>query len=157
MKKTRMICLTAVFFSVVLVSQAFAFSWFKGNRKDLKPVDGELSVALKEINDGKAHYFHVKADDGTTVRFFALKSRDGVFRAAVDACDVCYRSGKGYEQKGDFMVCMNCGQQFASSKINVLKGGCNPAPLTRRIQGDHLVISMEEINRNSWYCQYKKL
>ena len=79
------------------------------------------------------------------VSFFTLKSRDGVIRAAIDACDVCFRTGKGYVQDGRFMVCENCGQKFISSRINIVKGGCNPAPLKREVIGEYLVIKMEDI------------
>jgi len=118
--------------------------------------NGQLEIPVAGINDGKAHHFQVKAADGTMVTFFVLKSADGVIRAAIDACDVCYRSGLGYYQDGDFMVCKNCGQRFASNKINVIKGGCNPAPLNRTVVGDKLVINMKDISTNSWYMKYRK-
>lgn len=121
----------------------------------LKPVDGEVRVPLADIDDGKAHHYQVKANDGTMVTFFIIRSKDGVYRAAVDACDVCYKEGKGYYQEGDFMVCENCGQKFASTRINEVKGGCNPAPLERKISGDHLVISLQDINANAWYMKYR--
>ena len=122
----------------------------------LTPTNGQLEIPVAGINDGKAHHFQVKADDGTMVTFFVLKSADGVIRAAIDACDVCYRSGLGYYQEGDNMVCKNCGQKFASNKINVIKGGCNPAPLNRSIVGDNLVINMKDIGMNSWYMKYRQ-
>jgi len=121
----------------------------------LKPVAGEISIPLAEIADGKAHHYQVKADDTTLVTFFVIKSKDGVVRAAVDACDVCYKEGKGYHQEGDFMVCENCGMKFASTRINEVKGGCNPAPLERTIKGDQLVISLQDINANAWYMKYR--
>ncbi|MBU0730567.1 MAG: DUF2318 domain-containing protein [Proteobacteria bacterium] len=121
----------------------------------LTPEKGFVEIPLTKINDGKAHYFKVRADGGIMVTFFVLKTADGVFRAAIDSCDVCYESGKGYVQEGDYMVCVNCGQKFASDKINVIKGGCNPAPLAREIVGDNLLISMQTINSNSWYCRFK--
>jgi len=121
----------------------------------LKPVNGVITIPTKTISDGKAHYFEVKSDNGIDVQFFTLKSKDGVIRAAIDACDVCYKSGKGYIQEGDFMVCTNCGRRFASDEINEVKGGCNPAPLNRKIEGENLMISMADINQNSWYCEYK--
>ncbi len=80
-----------------------------------------------------------------------MKSSDGVMRAAFDACDVCFREKKGYRQEGDVMVCNNCGQRFPSTKINVLKGGCNPAPLGRTVQGDSLVINASDIEQGGWY------
>lgn len=121
----------------------------------LIPLNGEIRVPLSKIDDGQAHHYQVKADDGTMVTFFLVKSKDGVFRAAIDACDVCYKEGKGYHQEGDFMVCENCGQKFASSRINEVKGGCNPAPLERTISGDQMVISLKDINANAWYMKYR--
>ncbi len=120
------------------------------------PTNGKIEIPVADINDGKAHHFQVKSDDGTMVTFFVLKSADGVLRAAIDACDVCYRSGLGYYQEGDNMVCKNCGQKFASNKINEIKGGCNPAPLDRTVTGDMLVIQMKDINMNSWYMKYRQ-
>ena len=122
----------------------------------ITPTNGKIEIPVADINDGKAHHFQVKSDDGTMVTFFVLKSADGVLRAAIDACDVCYRSGLGYYQEGDNMVCKNCGQKFASNKINVIKGGCNPAPLNRTVSGDTLVIQMKDINMNSWYMKYRQ-
>jgi uncharacterized membrane protein len=122
----------------------------------IAPTNGKLEIPIAGLSDGKAHHFQVKSDDGTMVTFFVLKSADGVLRAAIDACDVCYRSGLGYYQEGDNMICKNCGQKFASNKINEIKGGCNPAPLNRSLDGDKLVIQMKDINMNSWYMKYRK-
>jgi uncharacterized membrane protein len=126
-----------------------------GNSGILKPVSGGLKIPINSVNDGRAHHYQVKADDGTMVTFFVIKSSDGVIRAAIDACDVCYKAGKGYYQDGDFMVCENCGQRFASNRINVVKGGCNPAPLKRVVKGDQLYVSMNDINANRWYMRYR--
>jgi len=122
----------------------------------ITPTNGKIEIPVADISDGEAHHFQVKAEDGTVVTFFVLKSADGVLRAAIDACDVCYRSGLGYYQEGDNMVCKNCGQKFASNKINVIKGGCNPAPLSREVSGDKLVINMRDVNMNSWYMKYRQ-
>jgi uncharacterized membrane protein len=136
----------------------FACSSSEGNAVgsgELQPVGEQLQIPLAKVSDGKAHHYQVKADDGTLVTFFVLKSSDGVVRAAIDACDVCYKAGKGYYQEGNFMVCENCGQKFASSRINEVKGGCNPAPLNRVVKGDKLVIEMKDINANKSYMKYR--
>ncbi len=156
MKKKITITLAMIIMSIFLIPVAFSFSLSGSKFKDLTPKDGTLKIPTKDVSDGTAHYFKVKADDGMSVSFFVLMSTDGVIRAAIDSCDVCYRSGKGYIQEGDFMVCTNCGKRFASSRINDVKGGCNPAPLNRQIVDDNLLISMKDINSNSWYCKYKK-
>ncbi len=157
MKKTSILILVLLI-SLGMSNHVVAGKFNFWNKKPsmLEPVEGFLQIPLAGISDGEAHHFRVKAQDGTMVHFFTLRSRDGVIRAAMDACDVCYRSGKGYTQDGDYMVCNNCGQKFASNKINVIKGGCNPAPLHRKIEGDNLVIAMTDIEANSWYFQYRK-
>jgi uncharacterized membrane protein len=47
----------------------------------------------------------------------------------------------GYRQEGDQMVCNKCGQTFASNRINVATGGCNPIPLTREVAGGRVIVS----------------
>lgn len=161
MRKFFLIAFAAFMIPTLFISNGHSspfdkFKFWEDQVRLLTPANGRVQIPVADINDGKAHHFKVKADDGTMVTFFTLKSRDGVIRAAIDACDVCYRSGKGYLQDGDFMVCRNCGMKFASDKINVIKGGCNPAPLDREVEGENLVIAMTDINMNSWYCKYKK-
>ena len=154
MKKFLLIPVALLMLSLLFSTSGLAF-W--GNKtKTMTPTNGSISIPLSDINDGKAHHFKVQASDGTQVTFFTLKSRDNVIRAAIDACDVCYKAGKGYFQEGNFMVCENCGQKFASNRINVIKGGCNPAPLRRKVVKDQLVINMSDIDANSWYMKYRR-
>lgn len=113
-----------------------------------------VTYPLNGFDDGQArHYEHQFGD--ITVRYFILKSSDGVVRAAFDACDVCWPEGKGYQQEGDVMICRNCGRKFQSVKINEVKGGCNPAPLERNIQGDRLVIRTVDIEKGRSYFDFK--
>lgn len=116
----------------------------------VKSINGEVRLELSAINDGQAHYYSYSSDQGV-IPFFVIKSVDGVIRAAFDACDVCYREKKGYRQEGDMMVCNNCNMQFRSDLINQVKGGCNPAPLSRRIEGTQLVINDRDILKGGWY------
>ncbi len=141
---------------VVMLAASNAYAIFGGKFKTLKPKEGKLYISVDKVSDGKAHYFRAKAEDGTMVDFFVVQSGEGIIRAAIDSCDVCYRSGKGYVQEGNVMICTNCGRRFATDRINEVKGGCNPAPLKRVVQGKNLVISMDDINANAWYCEYKK-
>jgi uncharacterized membrane protein len=133
-----------------------AHAWFGGKFKKLTPEKNQIAIPLDKISDGQAHYFTTLSEKGVEVKFFVVKSDDGTIRAAIDACDVCYRAGKGYVQEGNVMVCTNCGMRFATDRINEVKGGCNPAPLNRTIAGGNLLISMADINANAWLCEFKK-
>ena len=114
-----------------------------------------VSFPVSLFEDGKARHFeHV--DGKLTIRYFILKSSDGIIRAAFDACDVCWPAGKGYYQDGDFMVCRNCGRQFASVLVNEVQGGCNPAPLSRSLQNDKLVIQIKDIQEGRQYFNLER-
>jgi len=113
-----------------------------------------VSFPVSQFEDGKARYFeHV--DGNSSIRYFILKSSDGVIRAAFDACDVCWPAGKGYSQEGDNMVCRNCGRRFASVLVNEVKGGCNPAPLNRTMENGKLVIQIKDILDGRQYFNFE--
>jgi uncharacterized membrane protein len=115
-----------------------------GTTAGVQPEARTVSYPVSLFADGKARHFEYKGKDAL-IRYFIIKSSDGVIRAAFDACDVCWRSNKGYFQAGDYMVCRNCGRRFKSVLVNEVKGGCNPAPLNRSVEGDKLVIKVEDI------------
>lgn len=108
-------------------------------------VESVINIPLTGLNDGKAKFFNFTAADNTKMRFFAIRSSDGVYRAALDACDVCYREKQGYVQDGDDMVCRKCGQRFHSALVNKVTGGCNPVAIDRKVVGDKLVIKTAEL------------
>ena len=116
----------------------------------LKVAGGEVSLPVSELG-GKARFYEYKTASGKTVRFFAMKSSDGVYRAALDACDVCFHAKKGYSQEGEDMVCNKCGMHFPSAKINEVKGGCNPVGLERKVNGDRLSLSARELEDGASY------
>lgn len=106
--------------------------------------NGAVRLPLSTFDDGQAH-FYTYIHEGRPIEFFVLKSKDGVVRAAFNACDVCFPAKKGYHQEGDEMVCDNCGSRFPSNLINEVRGGCNPSPLDRSVEGDTLVIQVGDI------------
>lgn len=115
-----------------------------GQHKQVKAENGEVRIPLGDVEDGNAHYYAYKGDD-KEIKFFLIKSKDGSVRAAFDACDVCFPAKKGYTQDGEYMTCINCGRKFHASQVNVVAGGCNPAPLNRETVGNELVIKVADI------------
>jgi len=110
----------------------------------------DIRIPLAELS-AKAKFFDFKTADNNAIRFFAVKSSDGVYRAALDACDTCYHAKKGYHQEGDDMICNNCGLKFPSAKINEVHGGCNPISLPRSVEGDTLVIKASDLESRKQY------
>jgi uncharacterized membrane protein len=54
------------------------------------------------------------------------------------------------------MVCSNCGQTFPSARIGEVKGGCNPHPLARKVEGQYLVIKKTDIAAGKDYFLRKR-
>ncbi|HEX2967182.1 MAG TPA: DUF2318 domain-containing protein [Syntrophorhabdaceae bacterium] len=137
---------------VLLTICVFAAILFISNWSHAAPAKTTASKSPQEIvypagqfDDGKARFYEFKTEDGVKIKYFVLKSSDGVVRAAFDACDVCWREGKGYTQKDDFMVCDNCGRRFKSTRVNEVSGGCNPAPLVRKTENGKVIIKVDDV------------
>jgi uncharacterized membrane protein len=111
-----------------------------------------MTIPLSEITR-EAKFYQAKVGN-IPVRFFVMKSSDGMIRSALDACDTCAHTLKGYRQQGDYMVCNNCDQKFLSNNINVLRGGCNPVPLNNSVEGDVVKIKVADIQLGAPYFNY---
>lgn len=147
-----------VSFICLVLAGVFMYPRDKSPSADAVPAQPEtsgpqISYPVEMFDDGRAVHFEYK-DGPVKIRYFVLKSSDGVLRAAFDACDVCWPSGKGYFQDGDHMVCRNCGRRFASVLINQVRGGCNPEPLARGLEDDRLVIRAEDILAGRKYFDF---
>ena len=115
----------------------------------------QVTYPEKTFSNGKAQHFTYKTDDGVTIRYFIIKSSDGVIRAAFDACDVCWQENKGCAQSGDFMVCKNCGRKFPSARVNEVQGGCNPAPLVRKLESGNLIIQVADLLQGKRFFDFR--
>lgn len=109
------------------------------------PSSSQIAIPLSEVGTGQAKFCEYKTSSQKKVRFFVIKSSDGVYRAAADACVICYREKAGYHQEGDDMVCNKCRKHFPSAYVNEVTGGCNPDGVPRTIQGDRLLIATSDL------------
>lgn len=114
-------------------------------------VASDLRVPIADVKSGRAKFFDYKLVDNQQVRFFVVKSSEGDYRAALDACEICAHAKQGYRQEGDDMICINCGKSFATAMIGKISGGCHPIALTAATDGDSLVIKKSEIEAGKKY------
>lgn len=111
----------------------------------------DVRVPIADVASGRAKFFDYKLTNNQQVRFFVVKSSEGDYRAALDACEVCAHAKQGYRQEGDDMICNNCGKSFATALIGKISGGCHPVALTAATDGDTLVIRKSEIEAGKKY------
>ena len=110
----------------------------------------DIRIPLADLS-GQAKFYDYTLADNRKMRFFALKSSDGVYRVALDACTACYHAKKGYHQQGDNLICNNCGMPFRTAEINEVHGGCNPVSLPRAIEGDTMIIKASDLEARQQY------
>ena len=113
----------------------------------LAVADGVVRIPVRSVNDGQLHRFSIQSD-GTIFRIIAIRRPDQSIAIAFDACQIC--GSQGYYQKGPNVMCKNC-----ASAINIptigRPGGCNPAPLESRVDGDQVVIPAANLVTGSRY------
>ena len=159
-KKGRLPLMVAIVCAVLIVGGGIYYAGY--DRSETAPVAGsftsensatQVSLPASLFEDGKVRHFQHVAGE-FNIKYFVLKSSDGIIRAAFDACDVCWPAGKGYYQEGDYMICRNCGRKFASVLVNEVKGGCNPAPLNRSVENGKVVIEINDILDGRQYFDF---
>jgi uncharacterized membrane protein len=105
-----------------------------------------IKIPLSAVST-KAQWFDYNSN-GVNIRYYVVQAKDGSVKTAFDACDVCYRSKKGYRQSGGDMICNNCGNYYPISGLgtkNLKGGGCWPGYLPRDIEGDYIVIKKSDL------------
>jgi hypothetical protein len=99
------------------------------------PKDTDLVIVKSEIS-ADARFYPYRAGK-TYMEILAVRAPDGSIRTALNTCQVCYDSGRGYYvQEGSVFVCQNCGNRFRLDQIELIKGGCNPVPIGRELKSE---------------------
>lgn len=118
--------------AAVLVVGVAAVAVFAGGSR---APSGDLVIPKGEIG-AEARFYPYKSGK-VTMEVLALKAPDGTIRTALNTCQVCYGSGRGYyTQEGDVLVCNNCGNRFQARQVELIKGGCNPVPVTKEYKSE---------------------
>lgn len=158
----------------LVVILAFALIFFKissGAETDLKANVGNNANTAKTANSGNSANaanlpnivipksevteiakFYPVVVDGIKMEVLAVRAPDGSIRTAMNTCQVCYNSGRGYyKQEGNELVCQNCKNRFQISQVEKIKGGCNPVPILDQNKiddGTNITISGSYLEQN---------
>ncbi|KYK22493.1 hypothetical protein AYK24_02140 [Thermoplasmatales archaeon SG8-52-4] len=113
--------------------------------KTISSSEDTIIIPLGEITS-EAEFYTYKYN-GIDIEFFAVKTSNNQIHIALDACDLCYREKKGYEQVGNVMKCLNCGLTFEINKIGTenLGGGCWPSYIPIKFNGENVVIEKKDL------------
>ena len=121
------------------------FEGKKGETLSLK--NGKITLDIENLDDGLARFYNTKLNSGKIIYFFVIKDKNGIYRAATNACQVCHKSKLGFIQEGNFMKCKTCGNKYPLEKIATEKGGCNPGPINPnlKIEDGRIIIQQAKL------------
>lgn len=124
-----------------------------------KPMDIAVKIPKAEVTS-QAKFYPCKIDN-ITMEVIAVKAGDGSIRTALNTCQVCFDSGKGYYvQIGEYLVCQNCKNKFHIDQVEKVKGGCNPVPVLQEDKtdlGDSIAISKDFLaSQKEYFKKWKK-
>lgn len=141
-----------VLVAILIVVKVLSGSGDKGGA-EASQKGGDIVITKNQITD-KATFISYKSGS-TDMEIFAVKAPDGTIRTALNTCQVCFDSGRGYYvQEGSEMVCQNCGNRFLISQIEKEKNGCNPVPIledSKTDDGQAITISASFLDQNAVY------
>jgi uncharacterized membrane protein len=120
------------------------------SNSELQQNETEVRLPISDISTTAKFYSYDYND--VTVRYLAVRDKQGNVHVAFDACDVCYEAKKGYKQDGDVMQCLNCGKTFSITSIGTenTAGGCWPSFLPMNIDGNDVVIKIADLEAKSY-------
>lgn len=150
-KKMTHLISAALILVALLAGAVTVYAFSLGKWEKVKATGGVVTIPQKEAADGKAHYYRL-VDGGKNIDFIVVKASDGSFRTAFDACEACFEAKKGYEQKGNMLVCKNCNMKFAIDRLGPsATGGCNPSYLPSTSDGKNIIIKATDLQAGGKY------
>ena len=107
----------------------------------------EVRIPLSQVDDFNLHAFEMNRSGSPNkaprVRWIVIrKPNSAAYGVGLDACEVC--GSAGYFQRGDTVVCKRCDVVMNTNTIG-LAGGCNPIPLSFRVEGGNIVFAMDDL------------
>jgi high-affinity iron transporter len=106
-----------------------------------------VTVPVEKLEGGKLQRYGVVLD-GRLVRFLALKTADGKYRTAMDACEMCGAFGYIQDEKSGNLICLNCGAEINPLTVGH-EGGCNPIPLKSKLESSTLRVTIGDLEKEA--------
>ena len=141
----------AQFLLILLAVNALSLTvlrFYAGREVPLSPpenyaiADGAAVIPLEELEDSRLHRYEYKSQEGSAMRFIAIKKSEGSYGVCLDACDICGPSGY-FERKGQ-VVCKLCDVVMNKGTIG-FPGGCNPVPVAYIIHDEKIKIKIADL------------
>lgn len=109
----------------------------------VSPENGQLTIPVTSLEENTLAKFVYRGPDAN-IRFMAVRVGNVGVYTALDACQIC--GTVGYGQDSENAICKNCNAPIALDTIG-LGGGCNPLPLSYRVESGNIIIPEAEMSK----------
>ncbi len=97
-----------------------------------------------DISDGMLRKY--KIISGESYRILLMMRPDGEVVVTLDACEIC--PPRGYVQRGRHLICKYCNTPIPVESLGQ-PGGCNPIPVAYKIEGDYVILNIDDLRATS--------
>jgi len=136
-------------FSVILLLGITSLASSKINAQIVKQPLSEVTTSIKHYT----YTYLISQTQKKDIEYIIIKASNGDIKTVFNACDVCYKSHKGYSQNGNELRCNNCGNRF---KIDALgnegpKGTCNPGYLPHTFDAENVIMNVSDLIKGEYF------
>lgn len=105
----------------------FIFPWSGKKQSPYAERDKDGNIMIKAESLFKDKVSFIRIEEESRIELLAILGENGEIRIAFGACQSCNGSPYAYyTQKGDRLICNNCGASLPISELGEPGGGCHP-------------------------------
>jgi len=106
---------------------------------------GSVEIPVKDLTPGNVRFYRFLNRANQEIDFFIGRDAGGTVQAGFDASEVCMKKRRGFRHEGEWMVCNFCDKAFHLKDVNADGGGCAPAALKHRVEGDRVLLTENDL------------
>ena len=107
-----------------------------------------ITIGTTDLRPGEVKFFAYRDDAGKRLRFLLARDASGKIVGAADACQNCYRYGKGYSSSRGELICRYCGNRYRLSALEKGVASCVPVKLPFRMRGRTAEVNPADLERS---------
>ena len=96
-------------------------------KKDVIKDEIFLDIPIGDITKNISFYTAIIND--IEIEVMAVLTSDGGILTVFNRCERCHKSGKGFVQENDEIICRQCNMRFNIDKIDFEPNRCSPVPV----------------------------
>jgi len=108
-------------------------------RKDVIKDEIFLDIPISGITKTVSYYSATVND--IEIEVIAVLTSDGAILTAFNRCERCHKSGKGFFQENNEVICRQCDMRFNIDKVDFEPNSCSPVPVPdeKKIKTEKLI------------------